>query len=115
MLAIAPAQVFPGRWDPSLAFEHRESMTAFPLPGSLLYYGGKRSDPVFNARAAAKFWERVVEHVGDLLEDLVSRWDREAMPAPRGRRRAAPGSRGPGENGRAHDEERGAKPSRGKK
>jgi len=115
MLAIAPNQVFPKRWDPSLAFEHRESMAAFPLPGSLLYYGGKRSDPVFNARVAAKFWERVVEHVGDLLEDLVARWDREGMPAPRGRRRAGAGARERSENGRAHGEEPGARPSRGKR
>jgi len=28
----------------------------------------------------------VVEHVGDVLEDLVVRWDREGWPAPRGRR-----------------------------
>ena len=115
MLAIAPNQVFPGRWDPSLAFEHRESIAAFPIPGSLLYYGGKRSDPVFNARAAAKFWERVVEHVGELLEDLVARWDREGMPAPRGRRRGGASARGRGENGRAHGEEAGGRPSRGKK
>jgi creatinine amidohydrolase len=86
MLAIAPEQVFPDRWDPSLGFEHRESITAFPVPGSLLYYGGKRSDPVFNARSAQKFWERVVDHVGEVLEDLVARWNREAMPATRRRR-----------------------------
>ena len=93
MLAIAPDQVFPGRWDPSLAFEHRESILAFPAPGSLLYYGGKRSDPVFNARTAARFWEHVVEHVGEVLEDLVARWNREGMPATR-RRRAPMGRAG---------------------
>jgi len=93
MLAIAPAQVFPDRWDPSLAFEHRESMAAFPAPGSLLYYGGKRSDPNLNARAAAKFWERVVEHVGEVLEDLVARWNRDAMPATQRRRAPAAESR----------------------
>jgi creatinine amidohydrolase len=86
MLAIAPNQVFPDRWDPSLAFEHRESLAAFPLPGSLLFYGGKRSDPVFNARSAAKFWERVTDHVGEVLEDLVARWNREGMPAVTRRR-----------------------------
>ena len=91
MLAIAPDQVFPDRWDPSLAFEHRDSIVAFPAPGSLLYYGGKRSDPKFDARAAAKFWERVVEHVGEVLEDLVARWNREAMPATQ--RRRAPAGR----------------------
>ena len=88
MLAIAPAQVFPERWDPSLAFEHRESLHAFPAPGSLLFYGGKRSDPKFDERAATKFWERVVDHVGEVLEDLVARWNREGMPATQ-RRRAA--------------------------
>jgi len=101
MLAIAPDQVFPGRWDPSLAFEHRDSILAFPAPGSLLYYGGKRSDPVFNARTAGKFWERVVEHVGEVLEDLVARWNREAMPATH-RRRAPAGRAGrPNGNGGA--------------
>lgn len=86
MLAIAPAQVFPGRWDPSLAFENRESLAAFPAPGSLLYYGGKRSDPVLNTNTAARFWELVVEHVGEVLEDLVARWNREGMPATQRRR-----------------------------
>jgi len=86
MIAIAPAQVFPERWDPSLAFEHRESLAAYPLPGSLLYYGGKRSDPKFDERAAGKFWERVVDHVGEVLEDLVARWNREGMPATQRRR-----------------------------
>ncbi len=86
MIAIAPAQVFPERWDPSLAFERRESMAAFPEPGSLLYYGGRRSDPKFDERAAARFWGRVVEHVGEVLEDLVARWNRDAMPATQRRR-----------------------------
>jgi len=89
MLAIAPDQVFADRWDPSLAFEHRESLAAFPAPGSLLYYGGKRSDPVFNVRTAGKFWERLVEHVGEVVEDLVARWEREGMPAGPRRRGAA--------------------------
>src|SRR4029077_9068449 len=91
MIAIAPAQVFPDRWDPSLAFEHRESLAAFPAPGSLLYYGGKRSDPKFDTRAAARFWDRVVEHVGEVLEDLVARWNRDAMPATQRRRVPASG------------------------
>src|SRR5438105_3423329 len=86
MLAIAPDQVFPERWDPSLAFEHRDSLAAFPAPGSLLYYGGKRSDPVLDERKAARFWERVVEHVGEVLEDLVARWNREGMSATQRRR-----------------------------
>jgi creatinine amidohydrolase len=86
MLAIAPQEVFPDRWDPSLAFQHRESLAAYPVPGSVLYYGGKRSDPVFNNRSAAKFWERVIDHVGEVLEDLVARWNREGMPAGPGRR-----------------------------
>jgi hypothetical protein len=97
MLALAPEQVFPDRWDPSLAFEHRDSLVAFPIPGSLIFYGGRRSDPVFNTKRALTFWERVVEHVGDVLEDLVIRWDREGWPARAGR--AAPGRGG---NGRAH-------------
>jgi creatinine amidohydrolase len=86
MLAIAPDQVFPKRWDPSLAFEHKDSLVAYPTPGSLLFYGGRRSDPVFHTKKALEFWERVVEHTGELLEDLVLRWDREGYPAPRGRR-----------------------------
>jgi creatinine amidohydrolase len=88
MLAIAPEQVFPERWDPSLAFEHRDSLVAYPVPGSLIFYGGRRSDPVFHTKRALAFWERVVQHVGDVLEDLVMRWDREGWPAPRGRRDA---------------------------
>jgi creatinine amidohydrolase len=83
MLAIAPEQVFPERWDPSLAFEHRDSLAAYPVPGSLIFYGGRRSDPVFHTKRALAFWERVVQHVGDVLEDLVRRWDREGWPAPR--------------------------------
>src|SRR4029453_15212236 len=71
MLAIAPEQVFPDRWDPSLAFEHRDSLVAFPTPGSLIFYGGRRSDPVFHTKRAEEFWQRVVEHVGDGLQDLL--------------------------------------------
>lgn len=88
MLAIAPEQVFPDRWDPSLAFEHRNSLIAFPEPGSLIFYGGKRSDPVLNAKKARDYWTRVVEHVGEVLEDLAMRWEREGYPAPRARRSA---------------------------
>jgi creatinine amidohydrolase len=100
MLAIAPEQVFPERWDPSLAFQHRESLVAYPVPGSLIFYGGRRSDPVFHTKRALAFWERVVGHVGDVLEDVVVRWDREGWPAPRGRRDAR-GMRLAG-NGSAH-------------
>jgi creatinine amidohydrolase len=93
MLAVAPDQVFPDRWDPSLAFEHRPSLVAYPLPGSLLFYGGRRSDPVFNTKKALQFWGRVVEHVGDVLEDLVVRWEREGWPAAHARRGGGRGSR----------------------
>jgi len=96
MLAIAPEQVFPQRWDPSLAFEHRDSLIAFPTPGSLIFYNGRRSDPVFHTKRALEFWQRVVEHVGDILEDLVVRWDREGWPAPRGRRAERGGAPGNG-------------------
>lgn len=91
MLAIAPEQVFPDRWDPSLAFEHRNALLAFPEPGSLVYYGGKRSDPLLNPKKARDYWTKVVEHVGEVLEDLVVRWEREGYPAPRGRRGASGG------------------------
>ena len=84
----------------SLAFEHRASLTAYPLPGSQIYYGGRRSDPVLNPKKAREFWERVVEHVGELLEDLVVRWDREGYPAPRSRKAA--GSAGNGGAGGAN-------------
>ncbi|MGE5177450.1 MAG: creatininase family protein, partial [Hyphomicrobiales bacterium] len=96
MMAVAPDQVYADRWDPSLAFEHRTALTAYPIPGSLLYYNGKRSDPVLNAKKAQAFWERVVEHVGDLLEDLVLRWDREGYPAPRPRRSSSGSGGGTG-------------------
>ena len=82
-----------------LAFAHRDSLTAFPAPGSLLYYGGKRSDPVLDGRKAARFWERVVEHTGEVLEDLVARWNREGMPATQ-RRRVVPERARRGANGR---------------
>ncbi len=96
MLAIAADQVFPERWDPSLAFEHKDSLVAYPTPGSLIFYNGRRSDPVFHTKRALEFWGRVVERVGDVLEDLVVRWNREGFPEPRARRRgpgrgAAPG------------------------
>jgi creatinine amidohydrolase len=86
MLAVAPEQVFPDQWDPSLAFEHRGSLVAYPVPGSLIYYEGRRSDPVFHTKKALEFWDRVVERVGDILEDLVLRWEREGYPAAHGRR-----------------------------
>jgi creatinine amidohydrolase len=102
MIAIAPEQVFPDRWDPSIAFEHRNSLIAFPEPGSLIYYSGKRSDPVLDTRKAREYWARVVEHIGEVLEDLVMRWDREGYPAPRGGRRGgAPEPSPAGANG--HD------------
>jgi creatinine amidohydrolase len=101
MIAVAPEQVFPDRWDPSIAFEHRNSLVAFPEPGSLIYYGGKRSDPVLDTRKARDYWTKVVEHVGEVLEDLVMRWDREGYPAPRGGRRGVPEPAPAGANG--HD------------
>jgi creatinine amidohydrolase len=99
MIAIAPEQVFPDRWDPSLAFGHRPALAAYPIPGSLIHYAGKRSDPVLNPKKARAYWERVVEHVGEVLEDLVVRWEREGYPAPRPRRAvgAAGGSGGNGQ------------------
>ena len=86
MLAVAPDQVFPDQWDPSLAFEHRNSLIAYPVPGALIFYEGRRSDPVFNTKKALEFWDRVVERVGDILEDLVLRWEREGYPAAHSRR-----------------------------
>lgn len=100
MLAIASDQVFPERWDPSIAYEHRDSLIAFPVPGSLIFYAGRRSDPVFNTKRALAFWQRVVEHVGGVLEDLIMRWDREGWPAPRSRRSHR--GRGVAGNGSAH-------------
>jgi len=99
MLTIAPDQVYPDRWDPSLAFEHRNALVAFPEPGSLIYFGGKRSDPVLNTKKARDYWTKVVEHVGEVLEDLVVRWDREGYPAPRARRSSGNGGPAGGANG----------------
>jgi hypothetical protein len=106
MQAIAPDQVFPDRWDPSLAFEARGSLVGFPAPGSILYYGGRRSDPVLDVKKAKLFWGRVVGHCGDLLEDLVVRWEREGFPAPRPRRAATRGHAVPSSHaatGNGHD------------
>jgi len=107
MLSIAPDQVFADRWDPSLAFEVRNSLTTYPAPGSLLFYGGKRSDPVLDVKKARLFWGRVVEHSGEVLEDLVLRWEREGFPAPRPRRQSARGHVGhaapAGSSGNGHD------------
>ncbi len=108
MIAIAPDQVFADRWDPSLAFETRASLLVYPAPGSLLYYGGKRSDPVLDVKKARAFWDRVVEHSGDVLEDLIVRWEREGFPAPRPRRPVGRGHVGhggsaPGGGGNGHD------------
>lgn len=109
MISIAPDQVFADRWDPSLAFEARPSLLAYPTPGSLLYYGGRRSDPVLDVKKARLFWARVVEHTGDVLEDLVVRWDREGFPAPRPRRpsgrghAARGGASGSAPSGNGHD------------
>src|SRR5687768_11199448 len=91
----------PDRWDPSLAFEHRNSLVAFPEPGSLIYYDGKRSDPVLNAKKARDYWTRVVEHVGEVLEDLAMRWEREGYPAPRSRRNAEAAASGANGHGGA--------------
>ena len=102
MMTIAPDQVFADRWDPSLAFEARNSLVTFPAPGSLIHYGGKRSDPVLDSMKARVFWTRVVEHSGEILEDLVVRWEREGFPAPRPRRgagRGHVGHSGPGAGG----------------
>ena len=55
---------------------------------------------MLNAKKAQVYWQRVVEHVGDLLEDLVVRWDREGYPAPRPRRAgSASGGGGNGHGG----------------
>jgi creatinine amidohydrolase len=108
MIAVAPDQVFADRWDPSLAFDVRPSLVTYPAPGSLLYFGGKRSDPVLDAKKARAFWNRVVEHSGEVLEDLVLRWEREGFPAPRPRRASGRGHVGhggsvPGGGGNGHD------------
>jgi creatinine amidohydrolase len=110
MMSIAPDQVFADRWDPSLAFEARNSLVTFPAPGSLVYYGGKRSDPALDMKKARVFWSRVVEHSGEVLEDLVVRWEREGFPAPRPRRAAGRGhvghggpASGGGGGGNGHD------------
>ncbi len=91
MQAIAPDQVFAERWDASLSFEHRPSLVTYPTAGSVLHYGGRRSDPVFDAKKARAYWTKVVEHCGEVLEDLLVRWEREGFPAPRARRSAARG------------------------
>jgi creatinine amidohydrolase len=110
MLAVAPEQVFPNRWDPSLSFEVRGSLVTFPAAGSVLHYGGKRSDPILDAKKARGYWSKVVDHCGEVLEDLLVRWEREAFPAPRSRRsgrgHAAAGDR---PSGNGHDKTPGGK------
>jgi creatinine amidohydrolase len=99
MQAIAPDQVFQDRWDPSLSFEARASLVTYPTAGSILHYGGKRSDPVLDTKRARAYWSTVVEHCGEVLEDLLVRWEREGFPAPRARRS---GARGHGSHGAHH-------------
>lgn len=106
MQAIAPDQVFADRWDPSLSFEIRGSLVTYPAAGSILHYGAKRSDPVLDTKKARAYWSKVVDHCGEVLEDLLVRWEREGFPAPRARRSAARGHGGHGahhSSGNGHD------------
>ncbi|HET6202947.1 MAG TPA: creatininase family protein [Planctomycetota bacterium] len=75
--AIAPDTVHPERYaaDLALPYPPRGTWSASPFPASIGLYRPGEGYPRFDAAKAKTYFERVRDHVGALVEDVMRRWD----------------------------------------
>ncbi len=75
--AIAPDTVHPERYSPDLALPYPPARTwsAYPFPATIGLYRPGEGLPRFDPEKARTYFERVRDHVGALVEDVIRRWD----------------------------------------
>lgn len=57
------------------AYPERSSWHAVPLPSSIGLYEKGQGYPTFDEKQAKAYFERVNKRVGDLIEEVIRKWD----------------------------------------
>ena len=55
------------------------SWSAYPFPSSIGLYEPEQGYPTFDEDEAQAYYERVNERVGDLVEDVIAKWDQAGL------------------------------------
>ena len=78
MLAIDPALVSKDRYsgpEMATAIPAPNTWSAYPFPSSILLYKEGEGYPVFDAKKARKFFDKVNDKVARLVEETIKKWD----------------------------------------
>ena len=75
--AIVPEHIHAGQYSDEMttAYPSGSSWFAVPFPSSIGLYEAGQGFPTFDAKQAREYFEKVNKRVGDLVEDVISKWD----------------------------------------
>jgi creatinine amidohydrolase len=64
------------KYSPDLAFTFRPGADIYPVPGTILLYKENEGYPEFDRTKAIAYRDKVVAHVGEFVEGVLSQWKR---------------------------------------
>lgn len=75
--AVVPEHIHPEWYDPNMAtaYPAGTSWSAYPFPSSIGLYEQGQGYPTFNMDQSREYFERVNNRVGDLIKDVIRKWD----------------------------------------
>ncbi|MGD8426830.1 MAG: creatininase family protein [Balneolaceae bacterium] len=65
--------------DMATAYPSGTSWTAYPFPSSIGLYEKGEGYPTFNEDQAKEYYRKVNKRVGDLIEDIIKKWDQAGL------------------------------------
>jgi len=79
--AIVPDYIHPEWYDKGMAtaYPSGTSWTAYPFPSSIGLYEKGQGYPTFDQQQAKEYYRKVNKRVGDLIEDIIAKWDRAGL------------------------------------
>lgn len=76
MIHIAPESVSPDNYTPSLHYRRNSSIDSVPVPGPIIDYDEKCSEPDFSPDRAEQYYKRVVESVSSEIQSIIKQIDK---------------------------------------
>ncbi len=67
-------------YDPEQAYQFVPGADVYPVPGTILLYKDGEGLPEFDIDRARQYQTRVFEKVGDFVEMVLKRWEKQGLP-----------------------------------
>lgn len=74
VMAVDPTLVDEQAYDPEMAYLFVPGADVYPVPGNILLYKENEGYPEFDPDRAREYRQRVVDHVGEFVELILTKW-----------------------------------------